>query len=34
MEIDRFKCDVCAVPNMVIDMYNIMFEVNNRGGTQ
>jgi len=33
IETDRFKCDVCAISNMMIDMYNIMFEMNNRGET-
>ena len=31
LETDRFKCDVCAVPNMVIEMYDIMFEMDNKG---
>ncbi len=31
VETDRFKCDVCDISNMVIEMYNIMFEMNNRG---
>lgn len=33
LETDRFKCGVCDVSNMVLDMYNIMFEMNNRGET-
>jgi hypothetical protein len=34
LETDRFKCGVCAVSNMVIDIYNIKFEMNNKGGAQ
>jgi len=33
LEIDRVKYDMCDITNMVIDLYNIMFEINNRGET-
>jgi hypothetical protein len=33
LEIDRFKCRMCDISNMMIEMYNNMFEMNNRGGS-
>jgi hypothetical protein len=32
-ESDRFKYKMCFISNTMIEMYNIMFEMDNRGGS-
>jgi len=32
-ESDRFKYEMCGISNTVIEIYNIMFEMDNGGGS-